>query len=547
MGVKRSVQIGALAFVAAASGVAVAQDFSLREEQVLVVYDARITDSLAVAEYYAGSANVPGGAGGRVGSRPRVRVLDLDQTGAPLLAQPDVTYPQYNTGLRIPIRAWLNANDPQGRVRCIVLTKGLPHRVQDSDVPGVGDDPLNNVSELTAGDVTCASVDSELALLQLNLGSGETGTQADSFSDGMIINPYHNLSLPINAWPTKQRRNARTFDWTFAGSGGTGIIARSRTSPSNQVLTPGDIYLVCRLDGNSQADVFAMIDRARQSFVDADTAVVMLDDSRSNGVPNAAPGTELDNDDFSDGNESYLWIGDDDERTRDQFVSDGRFAATNIRYDAANAPAGFMVGPRIDFGGGIVVNGPVVLVGTDGSNTAGTVPGNAGHDLPLSIAWGPMGCYTSIESYNGRAFNGLGPLFNQSQVSDALSVAGGATFAIGNVYEPYAATIPDVEVIARNFYRGRLSWVEAAWSSLPVLSWQQIVIGDPLARVVLSSQDIDGDGLWTVEDLYLWEGTGPSLRPRDVNRSGTADDTDRRLVDHSPQPVDHIDMAGSQR
>lgn len=532
----------------AAAGAARAQDFSLREGQVLVVYDDRIPDSLAVAEYYAGSAKVPGGAGGRAGSRPGVQVMNLNAAGATLANTPDVSYASFKTSFRTPIRTWLNANDPLGRVRCLVLTKGLAHRVQDTDIATVGDDPLNNVTELGAGDLNCSSVDSELTLLQMNLDQGENGNRGDSFADGMVINPYHNQSLPVGAWPTKQRRNIRTFDWLFVTTEGTGILCRSRTVPSVQVLTPGDMYLVCRLDGNTQADVFAMIDRAKQPFVDADTAVVMLDDSRSNGVANAAPGGgELDNDDLSDGFGSFLWIGDDDERTRDQFLADGRFLPANIRYDAANAPAGFMVGPRIDFGGGIVVNGPVVLVGTDGSNTGGAAPGTAGHDLPLSIAWGPMGCYTSIESYNGRAFNGLGPMFNQSQVADAVSVAGGATFAVGNVYEPYAFSLPDVEVIGRNFHRGRLSWAEAAWSSIPQISWQQVVIGDPLGRVVLSSGDIDGDGLWTIDDLYAWEQTGVTVRARDVNRSGGVDDVDRLLVDPSSRPVDHVDMAGGQR
>lgn len=531
----------------AGAGVAHAQDYSLQARQVLVVYDDRIPDSLLVAEHYAGSAKVPGGVGNKVGARPGVQVVNLDFTGAPVAIQPDVTYAQFKASFRTPLRTWLNANDPLGRIRCIVLTKGIAHRVQDTDNPTVGDDPLNNVNELNAGDLTCASVDSELALLQLNLDNLENGNRGDSFADGMIVNPYHNQTLPVCAWPSRQRRNTRLFDWVLTSSFGTGVICRSRTVPSVQVLTPGDMYLVCRLDGNTLADVFAMIDRAQQNTVNVDTAVVILDESNSNGIADANPNAELDNDDFNDGATSFLRIGDDDERTRDQFIADGRFLATNIRYDKNNSPNGFMVGPRIDFGGGIVVSGPVVLVGTDGSNSAGTEPGNAGHDLPLSINWGPMGCYTSIESYNARQFQGLAPLFNQSQIADALSIAGGATFAVGNVYEPYAATVPDVEVIARNFYRGRLSWAEAAWSAIPALSWQQVVVGDPLARVVLSCQDIDGDGVWTIDDLYAWEAAGVTARPRDVNRSGAADDADRRLVDPSPRPMDHVDMAGSQR
>ncbi|MFN7021865.1 MAG: hypothetical protein ACK4WH_11130, partial [Phycisphaerales bacterium] len=43
----------------------------LKESHVLVLYDSRIADSRAVAEYYAGSQKVPGGTGGRPGGPPR--------------------------------------------------------------------------------------------------------------------------------------------------------------------------------------------------------------------------------------------------------------------------------------------------------------------------------------------------------------------------------------------------------------------------------------------------------------------------------------------
>ncbi|HYD00159.1 MAG TPA: hypothetical protein VEB22_02950 [Phycisphaerales bacterium] len=538
--------VATAAAIAGWAGTAAAQDHTLRPEQVLVVYDQRIASSLAVAEYYAGSAKVPGGAGNLPGVHPGVKVIDMGFWG-PVAMTPDITYTQFKASFRTPLRTWLNTNDPLGRIRCIVLTKGIPHRIQDTDSPVIGDDPLNNINEFSAGDVNCASVDSELSLLQMNLDNGENGSRGDSYADGMIINPYHDQSLPINAWPTRQRRNTRLFDWLLVTSPGTGVVARSRTVPSVQVLSPGDIYLVCRLDGHTVADVFAMIDRAQQNVVNADAAVMVLDESRSNGAADTFPNAELDNDDINDGATSYMRIGDDFERTRDQFLVDGRLAPTNILYNKDAAPAGYIVGPRINYGGGIVVSEPVAFVSSEATNTLGPPPGTSGQTLPLSFNWGPMGCYSSIESFNGRQFLGLSAWLGQSSIADALSVAGGAAFAVGNVYEPYAFTMPDSEVIARNFYRGRLSWAEAAWSSLPAISWQQIVVGDPLARVVLSCQDIDGNALWDANDLYAWEGTGVTARTRDVNRSGAADDADRRLVDPSPRPMDHVDMAGGQR
>ena len=53
----------------------------------------------------------------------------------------------------------------------------------------------------------------------------------------------------------------------------------------------------------------------------------------------------------------------------------------------------------------------------------------------------------------------------------------------------------------------------------------QIAVGDPLARVQRSSEDIDGDGTVGSGDLYAWEAS-----PVDVNRNGTTDANDRALV-----------------
>ena len=70
-------RLAALALVGLA-GTASAQ---LGPGQVLLVYDSRSSDSKLVAEYYAGSSRVPGGAGGVKGKYP-VYVLDLATTGA---------------------------------------------------------------------------------------------------------------------------------------------------------------------------------------------------------------------------------------------------------------------------------------------------------------------------------------------------------------------------------------------------------------------------------------------------------------------------------
>src|SRR5690606_27694496 len=99
-------------------------------------------DSRLVAEHYAGSANVPGGAGGVAGARPAVLVLDLASIGGGgLAASPTITHAQFVAEYRDPIRAYLAESGLAEQVRAIVLTKGIPHRISDTDSAAVGDNP----------------------------------------------------------------------------------------------------------------------------------------------------------------------------------------------------------------------------------------------------------------------------------------------------------------------------------------------------------------------------------------------------------------------
>jgi len=69
-------------------------------------------------------------------------------------------------------------------------------------------------------------------------------------------------------------------------------------------------------------------------------------------------------------------------------------------------------------------------------------------------------------------------------------VARGVTATVGNVYEPYLEYLHRPDLIMEALSRG-YDWVDASYFALPLLSWQSIVIGDPLYRpfaVPLSTQ-----------------------------------------------------------
>jgi len=517
----------ALTLTASVIGTARAQ---LRPDEVLVVYDSRIVDgagariSRDVAEYYAGSVKVPGGAGGLPGARPGVRVFDLAASGAAATSPGNISYADFVTKLRTPLRTYLTGSGLTQRVRSIVLTRGLPHRILDTDANDIMDFPGSIAAEFNSSDITAASVDSELSLLWQDLNSGENGGSSDSKADGIITNPFWKSTTSITLASNANITAAKTF--TASGTGPTWVLGGTAGTAAR--LAPGDIYLVCRLDGSSLGDVRGMIDRAKAPYINVQTTAVLLDESESNGVADTTANSEYDNNTSAFPNTRDA---DDYEATRDLLTTDGRWAAANIRYNALAAFNQFFIGPRLSWQAnhGIMVTTPVVLVASYGLNHLGqplTVSGvEGGKVYATSYNYVPGAIFNSLESFNCRDFGGLGMLsFAEQQQASAFINAGG-TFAVGNVWEPLADTVPDNRLLTLNFLLGNMSFAEAAYSSLPTLSWMQVAVGDPLSRVQRSSEDINGDGAVNIDDLYAWEAS-----PKDVYRNGTTDAADRLLV-----------------
>jgi hypothetical protein len=69
---------------------------------------------------------------------------------------------------------------------------------------------------------------------------------------------------------------------------------------------------------------------------------------------------------------------------------------------------------------------------------------------------------------------------NQNWVGPLL--AKGATCTIGNVDEPYLAATTDLPIFFSRFVMLGFSFGEAAWAAQNSLSWQTVVVGDPLYR-----------------------------------------------------------------
>lgn len=524
--------------------VASATRAQLNAREVLVVYDSRIADSKAVAEYYAGSAKVPGGTGGLTGVRPLVNVVDISTlttsgggAAGVFPAAADITYATFASQLRDPLRGHLWNNQLARRVRCIVLTKGIPHRIQNIDAAnaGVGDNPGSLNAYINAGrfgNLTYSAVDSELTLLMQTLNTGEAGLNADSRADGMIVNPFFRSPTSIRGYDTRFISSAKTF--VLPGGGNNGFFWLNQSNLALQsTLTAGDIYLVARLDGNTVADVRNMIDRAQNLNFPLASARIVLD---SDGQT-------------FDGTGSFppIDVGPDFAITFGVLQADGRFPTANVVNDASGSFGNFWVGPLLNFstqpgGPPRVLPQPVLLLASFGANHSGVGSTTAITTWANSFNYVPGAIINSIESYNGRSFGGIGgnPVVPQQQISDAL--AAGCTFGVGNVWEPFSISVSDNEQLTRAFLLGNMTWVEAAYASLPVLSWQQIVVGDPLATPRRDREDINSDGRVNIDDLYAWQAA-----PVDLNNSGSADAVDLELLETSVRGYELATMKNTQR
>jgi uncharacterized protein (TIGR03790 family) len=117
------------------------------------------------------------------------------------------------------------------------------------------------------------------------------------------------------------------------------------------------------------------------------------------------------------------------------------------------------------------------------------------HRRFLGFHWLPGAIATEFVSTNGRTFQRPPDNWNISDWSKRqLWFAGapqtltadylleGATAATGHVYEPYLAMTPHPEYLLPAYYSGR-NLAESYYLSIRALSWQNIVIGDPLCSL----------------------------------------------------------------
>lgn len=113
----------------------------------------------------------------------------------------------------------------------------------------------------------------------------------------------------------------------------------------------------------------------------------------------------------------------------------------------------------------------------------------------LGFEWLPGAIVTEFVSTNGRTFQRPPPSWTittwkdtqhwfagSPQTLTADYIHEGATGCSGHVYEPFLAATPRPEYLFPAYFGGR-NLAESYYLSIPALSWQNIVVGDPLCRL----------------------------------------------------------------
>ncbi len=425
-----------------------------------------------------------------------------------------------------PIREYLT--DPcyperMQRIMCIVTTAGMPYRINDRFTADVVKPAGSNSDAVVLQEriINAASVESELSCLWI------TDTEWGTSSANRIVNPYQGYrGGPITQFP-REWPGSQTFSWTTAKSTipqhddpkMEGLKPQGNYGTENRHFHAGHIYLTCRLDGpkgQGQSAVFAvrnMLERAYRASsdkygVNLNESVTVFDDAPSlsgiyhhdyNQVFNLAVGQDFWRfEDLMSHPPAVPII-----KFHDDYVS-GFLQMTGSVYDEYNKDIfnGYMtIGPDlfkilIDRRTGknltqemLEASDKVLLYATYGTNGDG--PCSSGYLLTgcngepiFKFANGAV--FTSIESFNAVTMFTC-PGTGQAKIVDFITAGG--TGAIGHCFEPQPDAAIDNEFLFYNLVAddnndgwADLTFVEAAFTAIPYLSWSEVVIGDPLMR-----------------------------------------------------------------
>lgn len=514
---------------------------SLRPADVLILVNAGSPVSIATARMYRKF-------------HPEITVNQvLYLTGLPDCASATatpadeiITRTDFESFIAAPLRDYLISTGKVNTVYCFITTAGMPYRIEDSNpafadvIKPAASDAMLTVKNRTI--VDAASVESELAVLfQIDPTAPESSRLS---ALNRLVNPYQGYRSGIRSWAAMrdvlQRRTS--FRWTYMwrvskGPAIEGLFSNSGYSAAERRMSPADIYLVARLDGPRQQGQLPIFN-VKRSLVRAAAAsdpnfaqfvgynpwgsVIAVD--HAPGAPSPFSYTCAYNlpPQYTFLSHSTNAVPPGAESFTNSFNGSDHFLRCFEWLTGASPPSGDLTFEAIDVG----LRGIGVIDRTNQRLTGDVLPPdmglvglltygcNGGDGRPPSYlltggsGGGPMfhcapgAVFSSLESYNAVTMFSSS-YTGQGKIVDFIEIGGSG--AVGHAFEPEVGATFQGEFLMWNLLRdddldgtGDLCWVEAAASAMPYLSWSEVILGDPLMRLVegpggLAPEEVSGD------------------------------------------------------
>ncbi len=407
-------------------------------ENVLVVQNGNSPVSMRIASYYMSRRGIP------AANLVTLSVPDSSISSANEI----IPLSTYTNQIEQPIRGFLAASGLTNQIQYIVLTKGVPIRLS-SDPP-----------------------------------SGSTGGRAvDSVLAGMDL--VNELSIDLT-----------DSDGNYLATVSANRYWRS-TVPFTHQQYGG--YLVTRLDGYTEADAKALVDRAMTSQTTPYYLLLDADPDKGLGDPSLQPKSLLLPDGTEDPNYDLNYFDYNADMIRaSQIIANRpqlsvRMETTTAFVSSANPLTGY-----VSWGS------------NDGHYSAANYH---------ALTFAPGGIAETAVSSSGRTL--LPTTGGQSLIADLIEQ--GASGGKGYVSEPFLDAIASPSVLLDLYTSGR-NLAESYYAASRFVKWKDIVLGDPLSALV-------GTTVFTIAEAKALPDQTLVTIPNKTVTAGTDDFGDRFYIE----------------
>jgi uncharacterized protein (TIGR03790 family) len=392
-------------------------------ERVLVVANRNSPTSLRVAQYYMQRRGIP---------HQHLVTLDLpDSTIIP--AFESISYPTYQKQVEQPVRDFLTRHQLTDRIRYMVLTRGIPLRIKD---------------------------------IPYRLASGAPRTQNQSIDSTLAALDYKSTPIEIKDQDYKKMTGEEIFAVLMPN------LYWRQTVPFEHSLTGG--YLVTRLDGYSEADARALVDRALTPRPHL-SGTVLLDPSINDEITGEPQMVDI----FDPAVCTPSVIPNCTPLPRAMREAPGADLNNDLRLTAEMFKTTFAQLP--------------VQVATPQSFATGT-------DLMAYASWGSNDPVFQLDPYRSLTFlpGAIAETFvstggrsffptstGQSMVGDLIRGRQGVTGIRAYIDEPELQGIGSPTLLFSRYFGGA-NFATACYQSMRFVRWRDVILGDPLAKAVVN-------------------------------------------------------------